>query len=326
MLKDIRKILLLSICSSAMLLQAQAKESEYDAEKIADVFYALNGDTNNPHKKINHAKGFCAIGEFKPAKNITQKLQIPLLKESSIPAQIRYSLGGGNPQASDKSKPRGIAIKMEGKSESWELVMLNTEINFAKNPKEFYEFFAMKVPKNGKVDNKNIQKRTKEVPSYANFEAYLSKIGITGSVANTLYHSIHTFYFKDSKNGKMLPARFKFVPTNGVAYLTQEELSKLGDDFLASDFKAKVAKKPIEYKLVLVFANTNDKLDDTTALWSGEHKELEIGTLKVSKYNGTDCNGDVFMPGTLPSGIGEPKDPLFGLRDSTYAITFGRRQ
>ena len=321
---NITKVLLIGIYSSTLLLQVQAKE--YDAQDIADVFYALNGDAANPHKKINHAKGFCALGEFKPVKNITQTLQIPILNQSSIPAQIRFSLGGGNPQASDKSKPRGIAIKLEGKSESWELVMLNTEINFAKNPKEFYEFFAMKVPKNGKLDTKNIQKRTQKVASYRNFEALLSTIGITGSVANTMYHSIHAFYFKDAKSGDMLPARFKLVPLNGVSYLTDEELQARGDDFLESDFKAKVAKKPIEYKLIVVFANANDTLNDTTALWSGEHKELAIGTLKVNKYNGIDCNGDVFMPGTLPQGIGEPKDPLFNLRDSTYAITFSKRQ
>lgn len=68
-----------------MLLQAQAKESEYDAEKIADVFYALNGDTNNPHKKINHAKGFCAIGEFKPAKISPKSFKSPYSRKALSP-------------------------------------------------------------------------------------------------------------------------------------------------------------------------------------------------------------------------------------------------
>ena len=324
-LSSIGKILIAGLCSSVLLSNIHAKE-EYDAQKIADIFYTLNGDKNNPHKKINHTKGFCAIGEFLPAKGITKTLDIPLLSQKSIPTQVRFSLGGGNPNASDKSKARGLALKLNSKTDNWEMVVLNTEINFSKNPKEFWEFFAMKVPKNGKVDTKNIQKRTQQVASFRNYEAYLAKMGITSSVANTMYHSIHTFFVKDSKTQEMLPARFKFVPTNGVSYLNQDELKTKDDNFLESDAKAKLAKKPIEYKMVLVFANPNDVTNDTTALWSGEHKELEVGTLRVKKYDGTDCNGDVFMPGVLPSGVGEPQDLLFDLRIGTYVITFGRRQ
>ena len=316
-----------SIMSATMYLNAQNNEfKEYDSLGIADVFYALNGDSNDPHKKINHTKGFCAIGTFTPAKNITKIIDIPLLNEKSLKAEVRYSLGGGNKLASDKSKPRGMAIKLNGKKESWEIVMLNTEINFAKNPQEFGEFFAMRIPKNGKLDSSYIAKRTSEVVSYRNFEAYMKNIGITGSVANTMYHSIHTFFFQDKQKNQLVPARFKFVPLNGIYYLTKDELAIMGNDFLESDFKEKSSKAPILYKMVLVFANPNDNINDTTALWSGKHKELEVGILSVQKYNGDTCNGDVFMPNVLPKGVVEPKDPLFEVRNEVYSITFGRRQ
>ena len=305
-------------------MSAYANETkQYDAEGIADVFYALNGDSKDPHKKINHAKGFCANGEFIPANNITKTLNIPLLKEKSINTLVRYSLGGA--MLSDKSKPRGMALKIQGQQDEWEIVMLNTEINFAKNPQEFGEFFAMRIPKDGKVDTAYIAKRTSEVASYKNFEEYMKNIGITSSVANTMYHSIHTFYFKDSKN-KLIPARFKFVPANGVAYLKENELQKLRNDFLESDFKEKSKKAPIAYKMILVLANPKDKTDDTTALWSGRHKEIEVGTLLVKEHRGDVCNGDVFMPSMLPNGVEAPKDPLFDIRNETYGITFGRRQ
>lgn len=321
---SISKILVAGVFSLALLkAHDMHKHEEYDGEKMADVFYALNGDSKDPHKKINHTKGFCTTGEFIPAKNITKKINIPLFAEKNIPIQVRYSLGGGNPKASDKSKPRGLAVKMEGKSDSWEIVALNTEINFAKNPEEFYNFFAMMVPKNG---SENIKKKIEEVESYRNFGKYLDGIGITGSVANTAYYSIHTFFIKDTKTNKLMPARFKIVPVSGVSYLSKDELAKKDDNFLESDFKSKVASKPIEYKLVFVYANEKDIIDDTTALWSGKHKEIEAGTLKVSKYDGMDCNRDVFMPNVLPNGMGEPKDPLFEVRNETYSITFGRRQ
>ena len=300
-------------------------EDQYDAEHIADIFYQLAGDKNDPHKKVNHTKGFCTAGEFIPVKGITSKYDIPLLNEKSIPTEARFSLGGGNPHESDKSKSRGMALKIEGQSDSWEIVGLNTEINFAKNPEEFAKFFQARIPKDGKVDVENLKKVTNEIPSFKNYEKYLGTIGVTPSVSNTTYNSVHTFYFK-GKDGKLVPARFKFVPTAGNKNLSKKELEKLGDDFLEDDFKAKVAKKPIEYKMMLVLANKNDVTNDTTALWKGKHKEVWIATLRLKEYTGRDCNPEVFMPNMLPKGVEPPKDPLFDLRNDVYSITFGRRQ
>lgn len=325
-IKHTIRFILSSILATTIYTYANdIQKKQYDAEKIADIFYELNGDSKDPHKKINHTKGFCAYGEFIPTNNITKILNLPLLKEKNIKTEVRYSLGGGSKIESDKSKSRGIALKIKGKNDEWELVMLNTEINFAKNPQEFGDFFEMRLPKDGKIDSNYISKRTNEVKSYKNFEKYMKNIGITGSVANTMYHSIHTFYFKNTKN-KFIPARIKLVPINGVSYLNDNEITKLGNDFLESDFKEKIKKAPITYKMVLVLANHKDKTDDTTALWSGKHKEIEVGTLLVNKYNGDVCNGDVFMPNVLPNGVEEPKDPLFKIRNEVYSITFGRRQ
>ena len=119
---------------------------------------------------------------------------------------------------------------------------------------------------------------------------------------------------------------FAFVPVMGEKGLTPDEAKKLGNDFLEADFKNKVASKPIEYKMMLILANPKDKTDDTTALWSGKHKEVQIATLRVTKYDGEGCNRDVFMPAVLPKGVGAPKDPLFETRNEVYSITFGKRQ
>ena len=68
----------------------------------------------------------------------------------------------GGALKTDKSKLRGLAIKLNGENEAWTMVMLNTEINFAKNPQEFGQFFEMNIPVNGKVDKRmllNLWKR-----------------------------------------------------------------------------------------------------------------------------------------------------------------------
>lgn len=321
--KFLGKFVLASVaCLSLGYLNAE----EYDANRIADIFYALNGDPSDSTKKVNHTKGFCASGEFIPAKGITKVLDINLLKQSIIPTQVRYSSGGGSVKISDKDKPKGLALKINGDEDSWEVVMLNTEINFAKDPEEFGKFFEMRIPKNGKVDQANVAKMLKEVASYRNFVKYLNDhIGVYPSLANVAYHSIHTFYFKNTK-GEMIPARFKFVPVDGVKYLSDDDAKGVGDHYLEKQFKEEVKQKPIEYKMMLVLANKGDITNDTTALWSGKHKEIEVGTLRVKQYDGTGCNIDVYMPITLPKGVGEPNDPLFQVRNETYVNTFSRRQ
>ena len=232
----------------------------------------------------------------------------------------------GGALKTDKSKPRGLAIKLNGENEAWTMVMLNTEINFAKNPQEFGQFFEMNIPVNRKVDKENVAKLMKEVDSYRNFIEYNSKRGITPSVSNIEFYSIHTFMFKDKKSGDMIPARWKFVPVDSIKYLTKEESEKKSDKFLEDDFSKYVKNKPVSYKMYLVYANKNDVTNDTTALWTGEHKEDFVGTLNVSEYSGNECNSDVYFPSEIPTGVGAPNDPLFDVRNQAYAITFGKRQ
>ncbi len=320
----------LSLFISACLLSGVAQADEksgaeiYDAQKIADIFYTLNANPKDPKGKVNHIVGFCANGSFTPSKEISSVLDIPFLRQKNISTQVRYSLGGAI--LSDKSKPRGMAMKLTGESETWTMVMLNTEINFAKDPQEFGQFFEMRIPLNGKPNHAKIAKLSKEVDSYRNFGEYASKRGITPSVSNIDFHSIHTFMFKDKKSNKMIPARWKFVPLDGVKYLSKSELEKKGNHFLEKDFKNYLQKKPVEYKMYLVYANKDDVIDNTAVLWRGKHQEEYVGTLKVSEYTGGVCNSDVYFPSEMPEGVGAPTDPLFDVRNEAYAITFGRRQ
>ncbi|QOR01029.1 catalase [Campylobacter sp. 2014D-0216] len=315
---------LVACCLSGIVY---ANDVEYDAQKIADIFYQLNADPKNPKAKVNHAKGFCAMGSFEPAQSINREIDVPLLMQKKLPIQVRYSLGGAFKD--DKSKTRGMAIRITSPkdSASWTMVMLNTEINFAKNPKEFGQFFEMRLPVNGRVDQEKISKMIQEVDSYRNFVAYTDKIGISKSVANTPFFSIHTFYFKQAGSEDYLPARWKLVPSEGVKYLNEMQIKNASSDFLKEDFQNRVKlNQPVEYKMYLVYANQDDITDETTALWSGKHKESLVGTFKVDALSDEDCNFDVFFPSDIPQGVNPPKDPLFDVRNEAYAITFGNRQ
>ncbi|WP_052062459.1 catalase [Helicobacter saguini] len=297
------------------------------SELIASQFYTLNFDSKNPHKKINHAKGFCSSGEFAPRKNITQDFDIPMLKEKNIPALVRFSLSGGDLNASDKSKIRSMALKLTG-TESWDIVMTNAEINFINKPQDLSRFLAIKIDeKQGKISATEAANRIKNIESIARFQSYEKRVPLTSSYSQASFHSAHAFYFRNKK-GEFVAARLKFVPLNSKDSkgISQGEFDKLSNDFLESNFKNELKKGEISFKFMLVLASINDDINDINALWSGLHKEIEVGILRIKKYEGKGCNGDVFMPNILPEGVGEPSDPVFLVRNLVYALTFARRQ
>ena len=70
------KVLVVVFLGFVGVLRADVQD---DAQEIVEYFYTLNAEEANPHKKINHAKGFCAIGEFIPNKEVAKDFAIPLL-------------------------------------------------------------------------------------------------------------------------------------------------------------------------------------------------------------------------------------------------------
>ena len=120
-------------------------------------------------------------------------------------------------------------------------------------------------------------------------------------------------------------ARFSFIPKVGIKGLSKEELNGLNDEFLESAFKKALSKAPVEFDLTLVVPNKNDKIKDTAQVWEGARENIVLGTLKVSKFDGYGCNGEVFMPSNLPHGIQAPNDDIFELRNLVYALSASKR-
>lgn len=316
-----------ALFGASVLLNCVMAVEQSDAEIIADYFYKLGGDKNKPHKKVNHTKGFCASGVFIPNKSAAKQFDIPLLNEASLPTKVRFSLGGGDEHKSDKDKIRSMALKINEGGDSWEVVMTNSRINFAKNAEEFKQFMDLQWQvKNKTMTREQADIERAKVPSFVNAAKDTALLSITPSYSNNSYHSVHTFYFKEKGKDKALPARFSFVNKNGDKSLSQSELDKLGDDFLEENFKAEIAKKPIKFELTLIVPNAKDEINNTAKVWQGKHKEIALGVLSVSKFEGYECNFEVFMPSILPQGIEAPNDDIFVLRNTVYAITFSRRQ
>lgn len=289
--------------------------------QAADFFYEKFGDKNNPHKKVNHTKGFCVTGDFEPRKDIKDFVKVPLLyKNSKVLA--RYSIGGGNAKASDKSPIHGLALQFNNDKDYWVLVMLNSVINAGKTPDIIVKYLSLVGNPN---KTKELEKLASDEPSVAQFIQYGKTLGVLASLANTEFNSQHT-YGVTNADGKVLKARIVFVPQAGILEMSQKESKKVNDNFLEKRLENDLKKNTVNYYMYLILANPKDITNDISAIWENTNKKVFLGTLRLKDYKGASCNSDVFLPAILPEGIEAPNDPVFDFRTQAYSITHERRQ
>ncbi|PAF52980.1 hypothetical protein BKH42_08410 [Helicobacter sp. 13S00482-2] len=289
--------------------------------QAADFFYHKFGDKANPHRKVNHTKGFCVTGEFLPRNDIKEFVKVPLLYGKSQ-VLARYSIGGGNPKASDKSNAHGFALKFKNNKEQWNFVTLNGVINSGKTPDVIVKFLEVIGDPSKK---KELQKLIKEYPSVKRAMDYGNTIGVPLSLANVQFNTQHVYRVSDA-DGKAMNAKIIFVPQAGIIELSKKEAQKIGDDFLEKRLEADLKKGSVNYYMYLVLANPQDPIDDISATWENTNKKIFLGTLELKTFKGDTCNNDVFLPGVIPSGVQAPIDSVFEFRNQAYSITHQRRE
>ncbi|GIU52252.1 hypothetical protein TUM4438_44500 [Shewanella sairae] len=111
-----KKILLLqlSLLSSFTILSASTFAADKTFPELVDAvngtFDATAREAGKKVKLRNHAKGFCTSGTFVPATAANAMFSIPFLAQNEINITARFSLGGTNPDASDKSSGRFMSL------------------------------------------------------------------------------------------------------------------------------------------------------------------------------------------------------------------------
>jgi catalase len=146
----LRRVLATALATLALPLAAQTPTaSPYD---FIDAFRALSGE----HKGIRkgHAKGVCAQGEFVPSEQARTLLASPF-SGAGMPAQLRFSMAGGNPRVPDSARsPRGLAAQFQLPDGTLHhLAMLSTPVFGAKDPDSFLGLLRAQRPgPDGKPD------------------------------------------------------------------------------------------------------------------------------------------------------------------------------
>lgn len=186
MAKPGRGLLLAVLALLALPLPAAAGEATPEA--LVDALNAVFGK----HKglRASHAKGICAEGRWLPTAEGRALSQSPLFA-GEAPVVARFSLAGGNPKVSDKSRtPRGLALHIElpGGGEH-DFVLLSAPVFAAKDPETFLGLLRARAPDpvTGKADPEKAKAFMDAHPDTKVQGAFMAKAPITASYATTPY-------------------------------------------------------------------------------------------------------------------------------------------
>lgn len=313
---------MLALCASAA--QAQAPIDTGPAALVD----ALNG-TFGSHAgmRASHAKGLCAVGEFQSAKRARDFADGPLFGQDSVPANVRFSVGGGNPKASDKSRSvRGLSMRVAGANETWDLLMISEPAFFAATPESFVSFLQARVPDpaTGKPDPAKVAAHNAAHPDGTRQPALLAAHAAPSSYASTPYFSNNAFVFS-GRGKKTRHARIIAEPFAPVQFLSADEEKTLPDLFLQDELAKRLGAGPVGFTLYAQLPAAGDALLDPSTVWQGAGK-VELGRLLIKGLAPHDaCNGVVYMPLALPTGIAASDDPILHARGAAYAVSLSRR-
>lgn len=278
-------------------------------------------------KRASHAKGFCATGEFTPSPDAAQLVDGPLFRAGALAATLRFSVGGGNPGVSDKSRSvRGMAMRVALGADIWDLLLVSEPVFFAATPESFVSFLAARVadPVTKKPDPAKVAAHNANFPDGTRQPALLASHGAPASYVATPYFSNNAFSFT-AADGTVKTARIVAQPLAGTRYLSDDEEQSFPDTFLEEELALRLLTGPAAFDILAQLPADGDSLTDPSLPWVG------AGTVKLGRVSVTAlaepgaCDGLVFIPVNLPAGVGLSDDPILLSRAASYAVSLKRR-
>lgn len=282
----------------------------------------------HPGYRVLHADGRLYRGSFQAlpiAKTFTRAVH---LQGTAIPASIRFSKGGGNPDAPFTATV-GMATRFylpNGRTTN--LVMLSQPLFPARTPEELLEAIAAaKLDGQPGLNREGLGKFLSTHPDTARVLKMRQAAPGPVSFGNTEFHAIHVFRFVNA-DGVVTNVRCHWRPQDGVKGRPPAELAQESKEVLLDEFDARLKKSPVRFDLVLEFAEPGDSLDDVTQLWPDGRRRERVGVLEIVAPITLDELGDPEMnhdPTKLTDGIELNDDPIIQARRGVYEASAAYR-
>jgi catalase len=314
----------LSILATTGAPTNSARADDTDPEALVNALNAVFGA--NPGKRAAHTHGFCVKGSFTPADDAGKFSKAPHLSgKGPWPVIGRFSMGGGNPMASNAQKDnvRALALHIDlGEGNQTDMVMISAPVFVAKTPAKFLELLQTVATK----DKEKIGAFFAANPASTNQGTWLKARPVPASYATTSYFGVHTFTLTNAA-GESQIIKWKLVPKGGEVGLSDDEAKGKAADFYKPELTERLARAPVAFDLTAILGQPGDALDDPTAFWPDDRKAVGMGTLTISALeDDATCDTNMFDPTNVADGIDGPKDDgIFSIRSPAYAVSFSRR-
>lgn len=294
----------------------------FTRQAIIDRFQSIFGV--HPGFRRNHAKGVAVSGRFESTGSGSEISSAAVLSAGIRPVVGRFSLGGGNPTATDAPgtvRGLGLAIGFPGR-EQWRTAMVNLPVFPVNSPEAFYDqLLASKPdPATGKPDPEAMSAFLAKYPASAAAAKILGQQPPSPGFADSTYSSLNTFFFV-AESSTRTPVRWAFVPNQ------QAKPAPGGPNALFDALIRQLKAGPISWDLHLVVGTDQDSIDPTVP-WPADRRVINAGTLTLTTVE-TEAAGNArdvnFDPLALPGGIEPSDDPILSARSAVYAASYRLR-
>lgn len=296
---------------------------------VIDTFEQVNGA--HPGFRRNHAKGVCIAGSFDSNGAGAQFSKAVVFEPGRVPVSGRFALAGGQPYAADAARMvRSMALRFSlPDGEEWRTGMNNIPVFVVKTPQAFQNQLAASRPdpNTGKPDPAAMKAFLDAHPETVRAIGIIKNHRVSSGFGDETYNSLDAFRFVDAA-GASTAVRWAMQPLQPFVAETADQATQHDKNYLFDTLIADVARKPLQWRLVVTLAQPNDATDDATLAWSDDHASIDVGTLTIDRVEGEDngaCRDLNFDPLVLPSGIEPSDDPLLSARSAAYSQSFTRR-
>ena len=304
-----------------------AAVSQPAPQQMIDAFHTAFGDH---HSRAVHAKGIMAEGTFEPTPEAAGLSKASLFAHGALPVMVRFSDFTGIPDIPDNigdANPRGFALKVKLPDGSTADVVTHSFNGFpTATTEEFRQLLtAIGTSGAGAAKPTALDQFLGSHPIATTFLTTQKPPPV--SYATLSYFGVNAFEYT-AGTGRKAFVRYRFVPRDGEAFVPAADLPGKGANYLQDELPQRLAKGPVVFDWYAQIAEAGDVIGDPSVAWPESRRLVKLGTLRIDRLTANPAAADkatMFRPLNVPDGIG-PADPMLGVRQAAYPLSFAHRQ
>jgi catalase len=285
----------------------------------------------HPGFRRNHAKGLCVTGFFDSNGQGTRLSKAEVFKSGRYPVIGRFSLGNGDPYATDgPNTVRGLGLQFtQPDGEEWRTAMISLPIFPFKDPQGFYDNMIASIPdpNTHKPDPEKMKAFIANHPETVRALGIIQSHPPSSGFDNTSFYGLTAFRFVDA-GGNSTPVRWTFVPLQPFVAADTTGAAPPDKNYLFDGLIGSIHQHPLQWRLIVTVGQPGDPTNDSSSPWPDGREQVDVGTLTLDTVESEETSParDInFDPLVLPAGIAPSDDPLLSARSAIYSQSFTRR-